>query len=203
MANKMSVSTIEGEAASMLSPLGAPSCADTKMCSSEDDELTNCDNVPSDPKSYPFALVLRLRVMQIVCGISAMVMGTVALIEERGQMNLGLGVPAGGVVVLAASLSIHCSRGFGGYEPSGCSCAKLRWLGPNPRTAALLAALWGTALLLVGALGVRATLTLFHSGHGPFATDVHILALVQLSLVLLVVGGALVALRVDCSRDPD
>jgi hypothetical protein len=34
-------------------------------------------------------------VLQIVCGISAMVMGTVALIEERGQMNLGLGVPAG------------------------------------------------------------------------------------------------------------
>jgi hypothetical protein len=31
-----------------------------------------------------------------------MVMGTVAFIEERGELNLGLGIPAGGVTVLAA-----------------------------------------------------------------------------------------------------
>ncbi|CAB3360680.1 Hypothetical predicted protein [Cloeon dipterum] len=200
MENKICISTIEGEAASVVGLVSAPSCADTKICSSaEDDE----DNIPVDPKAYPFALVLRLRVMQIVCGISTMVMGTVALIEEKGQMNLGLGVPAGGVVVLAASLSIHCSRGFGGYEPSGCSCSKLRWLGPNPRTAALLAALWGTALLMVGALGVRCVLTLAHGVPDTFATDLHVLALVQLSLALLVVGATVVAVRVDCSRDPD
>jgi hypothetical protein len=40
--------------------------------------------------------------LQIVCGISAMVMGTVAFIEERGEFNLGLGIPAGGATVLAA-----------------------------------------------------------------------------------------------------
>jgi hypothetical protein len=31
-----------------------------------------------------------------------MVMGTVAFIEERGEFNLGLGIPAGGATVLAA-----------------------------------------------------------------------------------------------------
>jgi hypothetical protein len=40
--------------------------------------------------------------LQIVCGISAMVMGTVAFIEERGEFNLGLGIPAGAATVLAA-----------------------------------------------------------------------------------------------------
>jgi hypothetical protein len=51
---------------------------------------------------YPFALVLRLRVLQVVCGISALVMGTVAFIEERGKLNLALAVPAGCATVLAA-----------------------------------------------------------------------------------------------------
>lgn len=40
--------------------------------------------------------------LQIVCGISAMVMGSVAFIEERQKFNMGLGIPAGGISVLAA-----------------------------------------------------------------------------------------------------
>ncbi|XP_046384979.1 uncharacterized protein LOC124155300 isoform X2 [Ischnura elegans] len=75
------------------------------------------DEAWANRKPYPFALILRLRVLQIVCGISAMVMGTVGLIEERGRMNLGFGVPAGAATVLAAAASIHGSRGFGGYRP--------------------------------------------------------------------------------------
>ena len=51
---------------------------------------------------YPFAVVLRLRVLQVVCGISALVMGTVAFIEERGDLNLAMAVPAGCATVLAA-----------------------------------------------------------------------------------------------------
>lgn len=98
-------------------------------------------------------------------------------------------------------MSIHYSRGFGGYQPGGCACTKLRWLGPNPRTAALLAALWGTAALLVGALGIRAFLTLLDSP--ALSSDVPVLAAVQLSLSLMVVITAIVAIRVDCSRDPD
>ena len=34
-----------------------------------------------------------------------MVMGTVGFIEERGRLNLGLGIPAGGATVLAAGES--------------------------------------------------------------------------------------------------
>lgn len=40
--------------------------------------------------------------LQIVCGIAAVVMGSVAAIEERKNFNLSLGVPAGAVTVLAA-----------------------------------------------------------------------------------------------------
>jgi hypothetical protein len=85
--------------------------------------------------------------------------------------------------VVAASLSIHYSRGFSGYEAGGCACAKLRWLGPNPRTAALLAALWGTAALLVAALGVRAALTLIQHTHLP-SSDITVLAAVQVRIIL-------------------
>ncbi|XP_044730559.1 uncharacterized protein LOC123293726 [Chrysoperla carnea] len=66
---------------------------------------------------YPFPLVLRLRVLQIVCGITAVVMGAVACIEERGKFNLSIGIPTGITTILAASFSIYCSRGFGGYQP--------------------------------------------------------------------------------------
>ncbi|XP_077295838.1 uncharacterized protein LOC143918046 [Arctopsyche grandis] len=64
---------------------------------------------PHTKGDYPFALVLRLRVVQIVCGIAAVVMGSVAAIEERQHFNLSLGVPAGSITVLAAAWSIHRS----------------------------------------------------------------------------------------------
>lgn len=41
-------------------------------------------------------------ILQIVCGISSLVMGTVAFIEEHGEVNLGLGMPAGIFTVIAA-----------------------------------------------------------------------------------------------------
>lgn len=47
-------------------------------------------------------MVLKPGLFQIVCGLSAMVMGAVAVIEEHGELNLGLGIPAGGASVLAA-----------------------------------------------------------------------------------------------------
>lgn len=44
------------------------------------------------------------QLFQIVCGISALVMGSVAFIEEKGKLNLGLGIPAGGATILAAGI---------------------------------------------------------------------------------------------------
>jgi hypothetical protein len=40
--------------------------------------------------------------LQIVCGICAIIMGSVAIIEERGKLNLSLGIAAGVATVLAA-----------------------------------------------------------------------------------------------------
>ncbi|XP_049809326.1 uncharacterized protein LOC126252475 [Schistocerca nitens] len=123
---------------------------------------------PDDPglleATYPFALVLRLRVLQIVCGISAMVMGTVTFIEERGALNLGLGIPAGAATVAAAAASIHSSRGFGGYRPRGPSRCR-RCLGPRWPVAAL----WGCACALHAALLVQAARTAL----APSATAAH------------------------------
>ncbi|KAJ9577351.1 hypothetical protein L9F63_006095 [Diploptera punctata] len=110
---------------------------------------------------YPFAVVLRLRVLQVVCGISALVMGTVAFIEERGDLNLAMAVPAGCATVLAAAVSIHTSRGFGGYQPSTCgTSSSLRFLGPSARIAAPLVILWSIACFLHGALVFQAIITL-------------------------------------------
>lgn len=41
-------------------------------------------------------------VLQVVCGISGVVMGAVAFIEERGRLHLGLSMPAGFLTVAAA-----------------------------------------------------------------------------------------------------
>ncbi|KAL4120517.1 hypothetical protein QTP88_013190 [Uroleucon formosanum] len=68
----------------------------------------------SQPKIYPFAVVLRLRVLQIVCGITGLVMGMVATIEEKGKMNLGLAIPAGILTVIAA-VKFICIKKQAGY----------------------------------------------------------------------------------------
>ncbi|GFG28679.1 hypothetical protein Cfor_07308, partial [Coptotermes formosanus] len=156
----------------------------------------------------------------IVCGISAMVMGTVAFIEERGEFNLGLGVPAGAATVLAAAASIHTSRGFGGYRPSSCApespWSTLRFLGPSARIAGLLAALWGTACLLHAAVLIQAARTLAVTTSGD--SDLHldylttattatpnlaVLAAVHLALSALTLIVVLTVLQVDCRYDPD
>ncbi|PSN30183.1 hypothetical protein C0J52_28129 [Blattella germanica] len=130
-----------------------------------------CNATPNDGAGvYPFAVVLRLRVLQVVCGISALVMGTVAFIEERGQLNLAMAFPAGCATVLAAderfrntraTVSIHTSRGFGGYQPSTCGASSsLRFLGPSARVAAPLVILWSVACCLHVALVFQAVATL-------------------------------------------
>lgn len=39
-----------------------------------------------------------------MAGIIFLIVGTVAFIEERGEINLGLGIPAGLTVVIAAGM---------------------------------------------------------------------------------------------------
>ncbi|XP_063226515.1 uncharacterized protein LOC134533139 [Bacillus rossius redtenbacheri] len=170
------------------------SCADLDFRSPEDEG----GGLERD-KTYPFALVLRLRVLQIVLGISTLVMGTVSIIEERGQVNLGLGLPAGGLTVLAAAASIHTSRGFGGYQPPGAVLAAARCPGMPLRAAGPPLALWAAASLVHVALLVQAVRTLAL----PAAHDLLVLASVELALTLAVAATAAAALLVDCRYDPD
>ncbi|KAK5650204.1 hypothetical protein RI129_001233 [Pyrocoelia pectoralis] len=161
---------------------------------------------------YPFATVLRFRVLQIVCGISFLIVGTVAFIEERGELNLSLGIPAGGSTIIAAATSIHTTKGFGGYRASTCHPnSPFRFLGPSIRVAVLIAVLWGSACSFVTALVIQSIRTI--TGTHVYevcdefvqenATDITILAIVELSLSLITLLSVSLLVRIDCRYDPD
>ncbi|XP_075216521.1 uncharacterized protein LOC142321900 [Lycorma delicatula] len=153
---------------------------------------------------YPFSQVLRLRVLQVVCGISVVVMGAVACIDDRTALTkLGLGVPAGLVTVIAAAASIHTSRGFGGYRASTCGEGSLlRVLGPNLQIAAFLTLLWMAACCLQAALFIQSLITIKYSDTRESQTS-FLVALVQLVLSSLTLLAVILVLRVDCLHDPD
>ncbi|RVE54579.1 hypothetical protein evm_000700 [Chilo suppressalis] len=105
----------------------------------------------TDLHIYPFAVALRVRVLQIVCGIGGLVVGAVGWLEERQKPMLGLGVPAGAVTVLAAATSVYYSRGFGGWMSARSRSirswgAPWRALGPSPCAAVPLTMLWAAAI---------------------------------------------------------
>ncbi|CAH1379822.1 uncharacterized protein [Tenebrio molitor] len=162
---------------------------------------------------YPFATVFRLRVLQIVCGISFLVIGTVAFIEEKGRMNLGLGIPAGGATILAAAASIHTTKGFGGYRTSTCMPGShLRFLGPSVKIAIPLTFLWATACSFLAILMLQSTKVLScYQDHvcineaDPIEeeTDLLILASVELLLSVITFLAVFMLLRIDCKYDPD
>ncbi|CAH0729163.1 unnamed protein product, partial [Brenthis ino] len=144
--------------------------------------------------SYPLALILRLRVLQIVCGISTMVMGSVAFIEERQKFNMGLGIPAGSFSVLAAAVSIHTSRGWGGT--SGASAG------------ATAAVLWTASGCLLITLIVQCSRTIldppgFDHGDGPeeeskpSSRDLIVIASVQIALAIATLLSAVICARID------
>ncbi|KAJ2947577.1 hypothetical protein O0L34_g17370 [Tuta absoluta] len=108
-------------------------------------------NLASGVQLYPFAIALRVRVLQIVCGIGGLVVGAVGWLEEREKVALGLGVPAGAVTVIAAALSVYYSRGFGGWVSARSRTtrswgAPWRALGPSPCAAVPLTTLWLAAV---------------------------------------------------------
>ncbi|XP_073995426.1 uncharacterized protein isoform X2 [Rhodnius prolixus] len=149
--------------------------------------------------AYPFAKVLRLRVLQIVCGIACLVLGSVAFIEEGGQLNLGLGIPAGLFTVLAAGVSVHTSRGFSGYRDPNCASG-LRFLGPRPSIALPLTLLWAAACILLTALIVLSSGELVLGAGGR---QLSVLAGLLLALAAAILAAVLTLLRIDCRYDPD
>ncbi|XP_063906145.1 uncharacterized protein LOC135124852 [Zophobas morio] len=162
---------------------------------------------------YPFAVVFRLRVLQIVCGISFLVIGTVAFIEEKGRMNLGLGIPAGGATILAAAASIHTTKGFGGYRTSTCMPGShLRFLGPSVKIAVPLTILWATACSFLAILILQSTKVLSCyrnnicvSEVNPYddKNDLLVLAAAELLLAVITFLAVFLLLRIDCKYDPD
>lgn len=153
---------------------------------------------------YPFSQVLRLRVLQIVCGILVMIMGSVACIEEKGTMtNLGLGVFSGLATVVASASCIHTSRGFSGYRQTSCSPDSiLRFLGPTLHVATLLTFFWIVACCLDIALFIRSVLTIVHASESVSETS-YFLALVQGGLCGAVLLTVIFIARIDCTYDPD
>ncbi|XP_041970957.1 uncharacterized protein LOC121727288 [Aricia agestis] len=154
-------------------------------------------NILGRALTYPLALVLRLRVLQIVCGISTMVMGSVAFIEERQKFNMGLGIPAGSVSILAAAVSIHTSRGWG--------------VATNSATAGAVAGLtlWATSGCLLIALIVQCCRTILDPpglNHGdgpaeedsqPSSRDLIVIGCVQIILAISTLLSAVVCARID------
>ncbi|OWR52876.1 hypothetical protein KGM_205557 [Danaus plexippus plexippus] len=146
--------------------------------------------------SYPLAVVLRLRVLQIVCGISTMVMGSVAFIEERQKFNMGLGIPAGSFSVVAAAVSIHTSRGWGVTSGTGAgAAAALLWAATGCFLVALVVQCFRTILDPPG----------FSHGHDqdedsrPSSRDLVVIACVQIALAAATLLSALVCAKIDCS----
>ncbi|XP_050063812.1 uncharacterized protein LOC114132032 [Aphis gossypii] len=164
----------------------------------------------NDIDYYPFSQVLRIRVLQIVCGILAVVMGSVACIEEKGSFgNLGLGIPTGLSTVLAAASSIHTSRLFSGYRDTLMSSSGhprvsvLRLLGPTTQSAIAVGTFWLLALALNAVLFTRAGRTLLNYDSSTTSSTLFWMAIVHLtltSLVLLAVGAIA---WLDCHHDPD
>ncbi|CAD0197306.1 unnamed protein product [Chrysodeixis includens] len=147
---------------------------------------------------YPLALVLRLRVLQIVCGISAMVMGSVAFIEERQKFNMGLGIPAGAITILAAAISIHTSRGW----------TTMPGMAGSRASAATI--IWAAAACMLVALVVQCCRTILDPpgvdhGDGPIeeetlpsSRDLVIIACVQIALAVTTLLSAAICARIDC-----
>ncbi|XP_047526258.1 uncharacterized protein LOC125063720 [Pieris napi] len=149
------------------------------------------------PFGYPLALVLRLRVLQIVCGISKIVMGSVAFIEERQKLNMGLGIPAGTLSVLAAAMSIHTTRGWGAVTSGAISVSAT-------------AVLWTISIIMLLALIVQCVRTLLVIpdesesvySQDEFLTssrDLTIIACIQITLAFITLLSALVCARIDFS----
>ncbi|XP_073952852.1 uncharacterized protein isoform X2 [Choristoneura fumiferana] len=155
-------------------------------------------------KIYPFAIALRVRVLQIVCGIGGLVVGAVGWLEERKEPELGLGVPAGAITVLAAAISVYYSRGFGGWTSSRSSTtrhwgAPWRALGPSPCAAVPLTLLWTAAIGAHVAMLAFCFRSLLNIGCG--STTCVGVAGAQLSFSITTLAAAVFMVQLDLRYD--
>ncbi|XP_053605810.1 uncharacterized protein LOC128672586 [Plodia interpunctella] len=172
-------------------------CSGVSGASKGDDDLAGI-------QLYPFAIALRVRVLQIVCGIAGLVVGAVGWLEERQKLELGLGVPAGAVTVLAAATSVYYSRGFGGWVSARSRSSRLwgapwRALGPSPCAAIPLTLLWTAAVGAHTAMLAFCIRSLMNIGCG--STTCIGVAGAQLSVSLTTLAAAIFMLQLDLRFD--
>ncbi|CAH0723583.1 unnamed protein product, partial [Brenthis ino] len=162
-------------------------------------------HLPSGLQIYPFAIALRVRVLQIVCGIGGLVVGAVGWLEERQKPELGLGVPTGAFTVLAAATSVYYSRGFGGWVSARSRTtrnwgAPWRVLGPSPCAAVPLTLLWTIAIAAHIAMLAFCIRSLMNLGCNS-KTCIGVAA-AQLSVSISTLAAALFMLQLDLRFDP-
>ncbi|XP_014361002.2 uncharacterized protein LOC106712858 isoform X2 [Papilio machaon] len=151
---------------------------------------------------YPFAVALRVRVLQIVCGIGGLVVGAVGWLEEKQKPALGLGVPAGAITVVAA---IYFSRGFGGWNTARSRTSRSwggpwRVLGPAPCAAVPLTALWTVAIAAHIAMLAICIRTLMNLGCN--STTCVGVAVAQLVVSISTLAATVYMLQLDLRFDP-
>ncbi|XP_052754462.1 uncharacterized protein LOC113510383 [Galleria mellonella] len=167
-------------------------------CEDGDGQLT------SGVQLYPFAIALRVRVLQIVCGIGGLVVGAVGWLEERQNPELGLGVPTGAITVIAAATSVYYSRGFGGWVSARSRSSKAwgapwRVLGPSPCAAVPLTLLWAAAIAAHIAMLAFCIRSLLNIGCG--STTCIGVAGAQLSVSVTTLAAAVFMLQLDLRYD--
>ncbi|XP_060802174.1 uncharacterized protein LOC106133088 [Amyelois transitella] len=173
-------------------------CSAVSGASKCDDDLVN------GVQLYPFAIALRVRVLQIVCGIAGLVVGAVGWLEERQKLELGLGVPAGAITVLAAATSVYYSRGFGGWVSARSRSTRAwgapwRALGPSPCAAVPLTLLWTAAVGAHAAMLAFCIRSLMNIGCG--STTCIGVAGAQLSVSITTLAAAVFMLQLDLRFD--
>lgn len=109
---------------------------------------------------YPYALMLRLRVLQVVCGILTTLIGSTACIEEKSRFTLSIGLVCGFLTLLAAVVSISL------FKKEFCrSLPPSSWIIPERsetlREDLIVAILWlasvASCVMMIGFAGLALT----------------------------------------------
>ncbi|CAH2040714.1 unnamed protein product, partial [Iphiclides podalirius] len=175
------------------------------VCSAVSGVSKGDDLLAASVQTYPFANALRVRVLQIVCGIGGLVVGAVGWLEEKQKPALGLGVPAGAITVVAATTSVYYSRGFGGWNSARSRTSRSwgtpwRALGPAPCAAVPLTILWVVAVAAHIAMLSFCVRTLMNLGCSS-KTCVGVAA-AQLAVSISTLAAAVYMLQLDLRYDP-
>ncbi|XP_023216384.1 uncharacterized protein LOC111618987 [Centruroides sculpturatus] len=104
------------------------------------------------PGCRPLAVLLRLRVTQIVAGILFVLLGTVACLEDTTRYTLSVAIPAGFLSVLTAVINIQANRkeyGMGLLGVSAAHTSSLMWSTRTLRSRILTLLCTGACLVLL------------------------------------------------------